>query len=150
MATALLAALGVAAGVLLSGIRIRFEGGKVVGASAQQGNEVLQKLLDTDEGSRHLGEVALVPHSSLVGQSGLFFYNTLYDENAASHIAIGAAYRFNVEGGTTMSDAKFAAAGGNDSLVHVDWMIGSATMNVDGIRKDGGREAVMRGGEFVL
>lgn len=137
-------------GVLLSGIRIRFEGGKVVEASAQQGNEVLQKLLDTDEGSRHLGEVALVPHSSLVGQSGLFFYNTLYDENAASHIAIGAAYRFNVEGGTTMSDAEFAAAGGNDSLVHVDWMIGSATMNVDGIRKDGGREAVMRGGEFVL
>ncbi len=137
-------------GVLIDGIRIRFEGGRVVEASAKTGQDVLRQLIDTDEGSHRLGEVALVPHSSPVGQSGLFFYNTLYDENAASHIAIGAAYRFNVEGGTTMSDEEFAAHGGNDSLVHVDWMLGSPTMNVDGLTKDGNREAIMRGGEFVI
>lgn len=136
-------------GVLMSGIKIRFEGGRVVEASAESGQEVLQQLIDTDEGSHHLGEVALVPHSSPISQSGLFFYNTLYDENAASHIAIGSAYRFNITGGVESNDT-FEAKGGNDSLVHVDWMIGSAQMDVDGITKDGQREAVMRAGEFVI
>ena len=136
-------------GVLISGIRIRFEGGRVVEASAEQGQEVLRQLIDTDEGSHRLGEVALVPHSSPISQSGLFFYNTLYDENAASHIAIGSAYRFNVKGGVESSDT-FAQKGGNDSLLHVDWMIGSAEMNVDGVTQSGEREPVMRAGEFVI
>ncbi|AZI42746.1 aminopeptidase [Deinococcus psychrotolerans] len=136
-------------GVLLSGIRVHFEGGRVVEASAESGQDVLRQLIDTDEGSHRLGEVALVPNSSPISQSGLFFYNTLYDENAASHIAIGSAYRFNIEGGVENSDT-FDAKGGNDSLLHVDWMIGSPEMNVDGITKDGSREPVMRAGEFVI
>ncbi len=136
-------------GVLISGIRIRFEGGQVVEASAESGQDVLRELIATDEGSHRLGEVALVPHSSPISQSGLFFYNTLYDENAASHIAIGSAYRFNIEGGVESSET-FAEKGGNDSLLHVDWMIGSAEMDVDGLTKDGQREAVMRAGEFVI
>nr|WP_245557594.1 aminopeptidase [Deinococcus peraridilitoris] len=137
-------------GVLIDGIRIRFEGGRVVEATAESGQDVLCSLIDTDEGSHRLGEVALVPHSSPISRSGLFFYNTLYDENAASHIAIGSAYRFNVQGGEGMTTEQFAAKGGNESLTHVDWMIGSAEMNVDGITQDGRREAVMRAGEFVL
>ena len=137
-------------GVLIDGIRIEFSGGRVVKASARTGEEALLKMIATDEGSHRLGEVALVPHSSPISRSGLFFYNTLYDENAASHIAIGSAYRFNVRGGVDMTPEQFAAAGGNDSLTHVDWMIGSAEMDVDGITKDGSREAVMRAGEFVI
>ncbi|MEF2278870.1 aminopeptidase [Deinococcus sp. YIM 134068] len=137
-------------GVLIDGIRIRFEGGRVVEATARQGGETLRQMIDTDEGSHRLGEVALVPHSSPISRSGLFFFNTLYDENAASHIAIGNAYRFNVRGGVEMTTEEFNARGGNDSLTHVDWMIGSGEMDVDGVTKAGEREAVMRGGEFVL
>ncbi|MFC4426802.1 aminopeptidase [Deinococcus navajonensis] len=137
-------------GVLIDGIRIEFKDGRVTGASARQGEETLRQMIDTDEGSHRLGEVALVPHSSPISRSGLFFFNTLYDENAASHIAIGSAYRFNVRGGVDMSLEEFNAAGGNDSLTHVDWMIGSGDMNVDGLTKDGQREPVMRAGEFVI
>ncbi|WP_197474664.1 aminopeptidase [Deinococcus puniceus] len=137
-------------GVLVDGIRIRFEGGRVVEATATQGQDALTQMIATDEGSHRLGEVALVPHSSPISRSGLFFFNTLYDENAASHIAIGTAYRFNVAGGVDMSLEEFNAAGGNDSLVHVDWMIGSPDMDVDGLSASGEREAVMRNGEFVI
>lgn len=132
-------------GVLIDGIRIRFEGGRVVEATAQQGQDTLRQMIDTDEGSHRLGEVALVPHSSPISRSGLLFFNTLYDENAASHIAIGSAYRGNVAGGVDMTVEEFQARGGNDSLTHVDWMIGSGEMDVDGVTKGGGREAVMRG-----
>lgn len=137
-------------GVLIDGIRIEFRDGRIVNASARQGEAALKEMISTDEGSHRLGEVALVPHSSPISRSGLFFYNTLYDENAASHIAIGRAYRFNVAGGVDMTDEQFAQAGGNDSLTHVDWMIGSDQIDVDGITKDGNREPVMRGGEFVI
>ncbi|UBV42598.1 aminopeptidase [Deinococcus taeanensis] len=137
-------------GTLIDGIRIEFEGGRITKASAAQGEGALLKMIDTDEGSHRLGEVALVPHSSPISRSGLFFFNTLYDENAASHIAIGSAYRFNVRGGVDMSLEEFLARGGNDSLTHVDWMIGSGEMNVDGVTKDGQREPVMRSGEFMI
>lgn len=137
-------------GVLIDGIRIRFEGGRAVEVSAEKGEATLKELIAADEGAAHLGEVALVPHSSPISQSGLFFFHTLYDENAASHIALGAAYRFNVAGGTSMTDEEFAAHGGNDSIVHVDWMIGSPGMDVDGITKSGDCEPVMRKGEFVI
>lgn len=137
-------------GVLIDGIKMRFEKGRVVEVSATAGEQALKELVATDEGSQRLGEVALVPHSSPISQSKLFFYNTLFDENAASHIAIGSAYRFNINGGPEMSLDEFAAAGGNDSLVHVDWMLGSQQMDVDGISKDGSREAIMRAGEFVF
>ncbi|OOV14298.1 aminopeptidase [Deinococcus sp. LM3] len=137
-------------GTLIDGIRIEFSGGRITKASAEQGESALLKMIDTDEGSHRLGEVALVPHSSPISRSGLFFFNTLYDENAASHIAIGSAYRFNVRGGVDMPLEDFLAAGGNDSLTHVDWMIGSGEMDVDGVAKDGTREPVMRAGEFVI
>ncbi len=137
-------------GTLISGIRIEFAQGRIVSASAEQGEATLHQMIDTDEGSHRLGEVALVPNSSPISRSGLFFFNTLYDENAASHIAIGAAYKFNVEGGVDMSSEEFLAKGGNESLTHVDWMIGSDQIDIDGIGKDGAREPVMRAGEFVI
>ncbi|WP_425145857.1 aminopeptidase [Deinococcus sp.] len=136
-------------GTMIQGIRIRFEGGRIVEAGADSGQDTLRQMIETDEGSHRLGEVALVPHSSPISRSGLFFYNTLYDENAASHIAIGAAYRYNLRGGVELDAAAFEARGGNDSLTHVDWMIGSEQIDVDGLNADGSREAVMRAGEFV-
>lgn len=130
-------------GEVVEGIRVRFEGGKVVEASATKGQDTFLKLLDTDEGARHIGEVALVSASAPVARTGRLFYNTLFDENAASHIALGRAYEFNLS-------QDRAQSGGNDSLIHVDWMIGTPTMNVDGINADGSREPLMRGGEWVV
>ncbi len=130
-------------GETVEGIRVRFEGGQVVEASAASGEATFLNLLDTDEGARRLGEVALVSASAPVAQSGRLFYNTLFDENAASHLALGRAYEFTLSGGHLES-------GGNDSLIHEDWMIGTASMNVDGVRADGTREALMRGGEWAI
>jgi aminopeptidase len=112
---------------------VRFEDGRIVEATASAGQDVLTKVLDTDEGARRLGEVALVPHSSPISASGLLFFNTLFDENAASHVAIGQAYRTCLEGGTTASDAELAQRGANTSLIHIDWMVGSGAVDVDGI-----------------
>ena len=97
-----------------------------------------------------MGEVALVPHSSPISQSGLLFYNVLIDENAASHLALGWGLRFNVRGGETMSDDSFTALGGNQSLVHIDFMVGSGEMDVDGRTEDGVIEPIMRGGEWAF
>jgi aminopeptidase len=136
-------------GTLIEKIAVRFEAGRIVDAHAAAGEEVLRKVLDTDEGARRLGEVALVPHSSPISQSGLLFYNTLFDENAASHIALGQAYSKGIRGGGAMSGEELAAHGANASLIHIDWMIGSVETDVDGIRADGGTEPVMRRGEWV-
>lgn len=136
-------------GNLLEGIRVRFEQGQVVEVYARKGQEILEHLLQTDEGARRLGEVALVPHSSPIAQSGLLFYETLYDENAASHIAFGASYDECLEGGHTLSQEQKQAAGANNSLIHIDWMIGSGQIEVDGITQNGQVEALMRGGEWV-
>ena len=111
--------------------------------------DTLQRLLDTDEGARRLGEVALVPHSSPISQSGLLYYNTLFDENAASHVALGNAYKFTLEAGNEMTDEQFDACGGNRSGVHVDFMIGSAELDVDGVLAGGAAEPLMRKGEWV-
>ena len=99
---------------------------------------------------KKLGEVALVPHSSPISQSGLLFYNILIDENAASHLALGRAIRFSVDGSETMSDDEFAALGGNDSIAHIDFMVGSGEMDVDGLLPDGKTEPVMRSGEWAF
>jgi aminopeptidase len=137
-------------GVLIENFSLTLAGGRVVKVTADRGERVLQKLVETDEGAARLGEVALVPHSSPISQSGLLFYNTLFDENASNHLALGKAYRFCLENGPAMSDQEFAAAGGNDSLVHVDFMIGSAEMDIDGLTGDGLLEPVMRGGEWAF
>lgn len=138
------------AGSLIEDFQVTFENGRIVKVSAQKGEAVLQKLVDTDEGSRRLGEVALVPASSPIARRGHLFYNTLYDENASSHIAIGRAYRFTLQGGEQLGDEEFLAAGGNVSLNHVDFMIGSPRMDIDGITASGEREPVMRQGEWAF
>lgn len=136
-------------GTVIDDFTLRFEGGRVVEATAGKGQAALNRILDTDEGARHLGEVALVPASSPIARSGVLFFETLFDENAASHIALGRAYPPTVEGGSDMSEEQARAAGLNDSLTHVDFMIGSAGMDVDGETADGGLESVMRAGEWV-
>lgn len=136
-------------GNLLEGIRVRFEQGQVVEAHADKGQEILRHLLETDDGARRLGEVALVPHSSPISTSGLLFYEALYDENAASHIALGASYNECLQGGMSLTPEQKRAAGANDSLIHIDWMIGSEKVDVDGIAQSGSAEPLMRKGEWV-
>lgn len=121
------------AGTIISGMKFTFKDGKVVDFSAEQGEEALKNLLAIDEGAKHLGEVALVPDPSPISQSGLIFYNTLFDENASNHLAFGSAYAFNLQGGTEMSEEELAEAGLNRSQTHVDFMVGSDKMNIDEI-----------------
>ncbi len=137
-------------GTLIDGIEVRFEGGRIVEARAEEGEEVFLKLLETDEGASRLGEVALVPHSSPISESGLLFYNTLYDENASCHIALGQCYSKCFKGDIGNDKDAVAAAGGNSSNIHVDWMIGSAELDIDGISEDGERTPVMRRGEWAF
>jgi aminopeptidase len=137
-------------GTLIQDIQVRFEGGRIVESKARTGEAVLNKVLDTDEGARRLGEVALVPFSSPISQSGLLFFNTLFDENASSHIALGQAYSKCIRNGGTMSEDELASHGSNKSLIHIDWMIGSDQIDVDGITQDGRAEPLMRGGEWVM
>ncbi len=137
-------------GALIEDISVRFEGGRIVEANASAGADVLRKVLETDEGASRLGEVALVPYSSPISQSGLLFYNTLFDENAASHIALGQAYSKCFVDGDKLSPAELDARGANRSLIHIDWMIGSADMDVDGLDSGGARTPVMRAGEFAI
>jgi len=136
-------------GTMIESIQVKFEQGRIVEARATRGLEVLEKLLSTDDGARRLGEVALVPHSSPIAASGLTFFNTLFDENAASHIALGQAYTGCLRGGDKLTKDELAAKGANDSLIHVDWMIGSGRLDIDGITGAGTVEPVMRGGEWV-
>jgi len=135
-------------GTLVEGIFARFERGFAVEVRAEKGEEVLRRLLDTDEGARRLGEVALVPADNPIAKTGLVFFDTLFDENAASHIAFGQAYQENLEG--RPSGEAFRKRGGNESLVHVDWMIGSEEMDVDGLYEDGTRTPLMRRGRWVV
>ncbi|HEY0124128.1 MAG TPA: aminopeptidase [Rhizobium sp.] len=136
-------------GTLIDNIQVRFEGGRIVEAKATRGEEVLNKVLDTDEGARRLGEVALVPHSSPISASGILFYNTLFDENASCHIALGQCYSKCFVDGATLSQEQIKAQGGNSSLIHIDWMIGSDKVDIDGIKPDGSRVPVMRKGEWA-
>ena len=137
-------------GTLIEDFGVTFENGRIVKVNARKNEAILNKLIDTDEGSKRLGEVALVPASSPIARRGHLFYNTLFDENASCHIAIGRAYRFTLTGGEELTDEEFNAAGGNTSLTHVDFMIGSPQMDIDGICEDGTREPVMRQGEWAF
>ncbi len=136
-------------GSLIEDIAVRFEEGRIVEAKASRGEEVLNKLLDTDDGARRLGEVALVPHSSPISKSGLLFFNTLFDENAACHIALGQCYSKCFVDGAKLTPEQIAAQGGNKSLIHIDWMIGSDKIDIDGLHADGRRVPVFRQGEWA-
>lgn len=137
-------------GSLIDGIRVRFERGRIAEMSAEKGEEAFRSLISTDEGAARLGEVALVPHSSPISKSGIIFNNTLFDENAASHVAVGQSYTENIRDGAKRTKEELAALGANASLVHVDWMIGSGELDVDGILADGTAEALMRQGEWAI
>lgn len=137
-------------GHIIEGIKVTFKDGEIVDVSAEKGDDVIKKLVFDNKGSRALGEVALVPDKSPISQSGVTFFNTLFDENASNHLAIGSAYAFSIEGGTEMNDEELQAAGLNRSDVHVDFMIGSAEMDIDGIRADGTRVPIFRKGEWAI
>jgi aminopeptidase len=136
-------------GSLIDNIAVRFEEGRIIDAKASRGAEVLNKVLDTDEGARRLGEVALVPHSSPISKSGLLFFNTLFDENAACHIALGQCYSKCFVNGGSLTPEQIAAQGGNKSLIHIDWMIGSDKTDIDGVHADGRLVPVFRKGEWA-
>jgi len=134
-------------GTLIENIKVKFEKGKIVEASASKGEEVLQKVLKSDEGASRIGEVALVPHSSPISQSGIVFFNTLFDENASSHIALGQCYSKCFK--SDFSKEEISKKGGNSSMIHIDWMIGSNEIDVDGIDHNGNFVPVFRKGEWA-
>ena len=136
-------------GTLITDIAMKFEGGKITEVKAARGRDVLEKAMDSDEGGRRIGEVALVPHSSPISQSGILFYNTLFDENAASHIALGQCYSDCFVDGETITPEEVERRGGNKSVIHIDWMIGSGEIDIDGIGQDGSVTPVMRKGEWA-
>ena len=137
-------------GSTIDNFKLTFSKGKVVDFSAQTGEETLRGILEADDNAGRLGEVALIPHKTPISQSGIVFLSTLYDENASNHLALGKGYHFNLEGGNDMSNDEFMQAGGNVSLVHVDFMFGSGEMNVDGLLVDGTSEPVMCNGEWAF
>ncbi|WP_438956279.1 aminopeptidase [Cognatiyoonia sp.] len=136
-------------GNVIENIAVRFEAGKIVEATATKGEDVLNALLKTDDGASRIGEVALVPHCSPISQSGTLFYNTLFDENASCHIALGQCYADTIKGGSELKPEELQQLGGNQSLIHVDWMMGSDAVDIDGIKKDGTIVPVMRAGEWA-
>lgn len=137
-------------GNVIDEFTITFEKGKIIDVKALEGEEVLKHLIETDEGSHYLGEVALVPFESPISQSNILFYNTLFDENASNHLAIGNAYAFCIENGKEMSQEELKQNGLNESITHVDFMIGSAEMDIDGITVDGKAEPVFRNGNWAM
>lgn len=138
-------------GNIINNFSLTFKDGKVVDFAAEEGEEALKNMLDTDEdGARRLGEVALVPHESPISKSGLIFFNTLFDENASCHLALGKAYPTSIEKGSTMSKEELDQHGVNDSLIHEDFMIGSSEMNIDGVTEAGETEAIFRNGNWAI
>jgi len=136
-------------GSLIEGFEMTFKNGRVESYSAKKNQETLANIIEMDEGARRLGEVALVANSSPIGQMGTLFYNTLFDENAAAHLALGKAYPNNVAGGDNMTKEELDAVGYNESLLHVDFMFGTADMKVVGIGEDGSETVFLDNGEFV-
>ena len=136
-------------GQLIENMKLTFENGKVIKAEATAGQEALDSLLATDEGAVRLGEVALVPYDSPISNTGILFYNTLFDENAACHLAFGKAYPTCIQGGDKMDKLELAQHGVNDSLVHEDFMIGTADLSIVGVKADGTEVPVFVNGNFV-
>ncbi|MBA1396953.1 aminopeptidase [Mammaliicoccus sciuri] len=137
-------------GNIIDDFTLTFKDGVVVDYKAGVGEEILKSILETDEGSKRLGEVALVPVDSPISNMNTLFYNTLFDENASCHIALGSAYAFCIEGGKDMSAEQLAENGLNDSTTHVDFMIGSKDLSIDGILENGEKEPVFRDGNWAF
>lgn len=137
-------------GQFIDGFGFTFENGKVVDFYAETGYEVLEELLNTDEGARHLGEIALVPYDSPISNSGLIFSNTLYDENASCHFALGKAYSYNLKNGTKLEKEELEKRGANHSLIHVDFMVGSSNLKVVGITFEGEEIVVFENGDWAI
>ncbi len=137
-------------GNLIDNFTLTFKDGKIVDFTAEKGYETLKRLIETDEGSYYLGEVALVPYDSPISNSNIIFYNTLFDENASCHLAIGSAYPTCIENGENMSKEELAKNGANDSITHVDFMIGSEDLDIDGETADGVLEPVFRKGNWAF
>ncbi len=138
------------AGTLIEGIEVHFKDGKITDILAEKGDEAIKKLVFDNEGGTGLGEVALVPDPSPISQSGIIFFNTLFDENASNHLAIGSSYPTTIQGGTEMSEAELQQHGMNTGTVHVDFMIGSDQMNIDGIKQDGTIVPIFRNGDWAI
>lgn len=137
-------------GNVIDNFKLTFKGGKIVDFTAEKGEEILRGLLDTDEGARYLGEVALVGHNSPISNSGLIFFNTLFDENASCHLAFGKAYPSCLKDSENMSEKELVENGANDSLTHVDFMIGSAELEIIGETVDGEKIPVFKNGDWVI
>lgn len=137
-------------GNIIDKFKLTFENGRIVDFSAEVGEATLKQLVELDEGSHYLGEVALVPHGSPISQSGILFYNTLFDENASNHLAIGNAYAFNLEGGKSMTREQLNQHGLNASFAHEDFMVGSAEMDIFGITADGKEEQIFAKGNWAF
>lgn len=137
-------------GNIIDRFKLTFENGRIVNFTAEVGEENLKQLIELDEGSHYLGEVALVPHGSPISQSGILFYNTLFDENASNHLAIGNAYAFNLEGGKSMTREELAQSGLNASFAHEDFMVGSAEMDIYGVTEDGKEEPIFTKGNWAF
>jgi len=137
-------------GSLVEDFNLTFKDGKVTQVSAKKGGAFLNEIVNMDDGSGRTGEIALVPHSSPISQYNKLFYNMLIDENASNHIALGNAYRTNIVKGESMSDEEFSKAGGNLSGIHIDFMVGSEKMRIDGILKNGDIEPIMKNGEWAF
>ncbi|MDS9473346.1 aminopeptidase [Sporosarcina pasteurii] len=137
-------------GNIIDNFKLTFQDGQVTEIKAEQGEDVLQQLIDTDEGAKYLGEVALVPHASPISESNILFFNTLFDENASNHFALGSAYAFCLEGGKTMPREELEEHGLNQSITHVDFMVGSEDMDIDGILEDGTAEPIFRNGNWAF
>ena len=137
-------------GNLIENFHIRFKDGKAVEWKAEKNEELLGKLLTMDEGASYIGECALVPNSSPIRQSGVLFYNTLFDENATCHIAFGEGFDSAVKGYENMTKEECREKGVNDSMIHIDFMIGSDTLNIDAITKDGRTVPIFRNGEWAF
>ena len=137
-------------GKLIENFWFRFEKGVVVDYGAEKEQESLKNLLETDEGSRHLGEVALISYDSPISNLNILFYNTLFDENASCHLALGRCYPENIQGGTEMSEEELESKGGNNSMNHEDFMFGTADMKVTGIKADGTEVVLFEKGNFVI
>ncbi len=137
-------------GNLIDNFTLTFKEGKIVDFSAEKGYDILKTLIETDEGSHYLGEVALVPYDSPISNSNILFYNTLYDENASCHLAIGSAYSTCIENGANLSKEELVKKGVNQSLTHVDFMIGSSDLEIEGVTNEGTVEPVFRNGNWAF